>query len=485
MSATQEKMQDIERWGVFEIALEGPREGNPFVDVELAAICRHGDRRFRTRGFYDGEGVYRVRCMPGAEGAWSIETESDCPELSGRRFEFRCVAALPGNRGPVRVADRYHFAYADGSRHVSVGTTCYAWVHQSLAMQEQTLETLGAAPFNKLRMCVFPKNYQWCKTEPEIYPYEKNAHGEWDFARFYPPFFRHFEERVRALMEMGIEADIILFHPYDFGRWGFDQMRGEEDDRYLRYIVARLAAFRNVWWSMANEFDLMKNKTEADWDRFFQIVRDEDPYGRLRSIHQCHTFYDHGKEWVTHASLQTAPDKVTWAREEFDKPAVVDETGYEGTVPHVWGNLSAGALVDRFWDAAVRGGYMGHGETYLHPEDLLWWSKGGVLRGESPPRIAFLRQILEDAPPLEPLDIEPKWDNPRVVGRTGEYYLQYFGNRQPGYRDLNLPEDAQFRVDLIDTWNMEIIPVEGTYSGKCSVHFPKVRPYLAMRIRKA
>lgn len=26
---------------------------------------------------------------------------------------------------------------------------------------------------------------------------------------------------------------------------------------------------------------------------------------------------------------------------------------------------------------------------------LLWWSKGGILKGESPSRIAFLRDILE------------------------------------------------------------------------------------------
>ncbi len=35
-------------------------------------------------------------------------------------------------------------------------------------------------------------------------------------------------------------------------------------------------------------------------------------------------------------------------------------------------------MVRRFWETAVRGGYCGHGETYLHPEDILWWSKGGV-----------------------------------------------------------------------------------------------------------
>jgi hypothetical protein len=42
------------------------------------------------------------------------------------------------------------------------------------------------------------------------------------------------------------------------------------------------------------------------------------------------------------------------------------------------GNLSAEELVHRFWVGTIAGTYVGHGETYLHPQDdVLWWSKGG------------------------------------------------------------------------------------------------------------
>jgi hypothetical protein len=95
---------------------------------------------------------------------------------------------------------------------------------------------------------------------------------------------------------------LILFHPYD--RWGFATMDAATDDCYLRYVVARLAAYRNVWWSMANEYDLMPNKSMADWERFFRMVQEHDPYGHLRSVHNCFAFYDHSKPWVTHQSIQ-------------------------------------------------------------------------------------------------------------------------------------------------------------------------------------
>ncbi len=64
------------------------------------------------------------------------------------------------------------------------------------------------------------------------------------------------------------------------------------DDRYVRYVVARLSAFRNVWWSLANEFDLLFDKTEADWERWAGIVQRWDATDHLRSIHNCRVLYD-------------------------------------------------------------------------------------------------------------------------------------------------------------------------------------------------
>lgn len=54
------------------------------------------------------------------------------------------------------------------------------------------------------------------------------------------------------------------------GTLGFDGMDKASDDRYLQYCLARLTAFRNVWWSMANEFDFMKEKKDSDWAGFLR-----------------------------------------------------------------------------------------------------------------------------------------------------------------------------------------------------------------------
>ena len=39
------------------------------------------------------------------------------------------------------------------------------------------------------------------------------------------------------------------------------------DERYIRYVVARFGAYRNVWWSLANEYDfLLDTKPISQWD---------------------------------------------------------------------------------------------------------------------------------------------------------------------------------------------------------------------------
>ncbi len=480
----------IERWGIFEVSLKGPSGGNPFIDVELSAQFRQGSRVFEPAGFYDGNGVYRVRFMPDELGEWRYLTKSNRSELDGKTGKFTCVKLSPGNHGPVRVRNTCYFAYADGTPYFQIGTTCYAWVHQPDAMEEQTLATLRDAPFNKMRMCVFPKDYVYNKNEPQYYPFEGKPPKDWDYSRFNPEFFRHFEQRVGDLRELGIEADIILFHPYD--RWDFSRMNSETDDRYLRYIVARLSAYCNVWWSMANEFDHMfkiENKQMADWDRFFQIVQKNDPYNRLRGIHNGRVWYDHTKPWVTHASIQSSDlaSGKEW-RNKYRKPIVFDECKYEGNIPKGWGSITAIEMVRRFWLGTLSGCYVGHGETYLHLQDLLWWSKGGVLRGESPVRIAYLKDFMADAPPFEQLVPIPakagtSENDLYVLAKPGQYYLVYFVN--PQTITLDLTGNQPYKIDGIDPWEMKLAPIgtagagKYTFSSSRSDYIYRFTPYRA------
>ncbi|MGB3327830.1 MAG: DUF5060 domain-containing protein, partial [Thermomicrobiales bacterium] len=284
-------------YGRFELELRGPSHGNPFVEVAIAAWIAGPDGTVRVPGFYDGDGVFCVRYMPECSGDYTWTTISNARSLDGIAGTFTVMPPLPGAHGPVRVADTFHFAHADGTRHRPLGTTAYAWTHQGDALEEKTLATLATSPFTKIRMCVFPKSYLYNENEPEHFPFEGDLAQGFDLQRFNVASWRHLERRIAQLADLGIEADLILFHPYD--RWGFSTMDPVADDRYLAYAVARLASFANVWWSLANEYDLLFAKTEADWERFAAIVQRDDPSRHLLSIHNCRPFYDHSRPWVT------------------------------------------------------------------------------------------------------------------------------------------------------------------------------------------
>ena len=173
--------QTVEQWGVYEISLSGPTNGNPFLDVKFSARFTQGGSTVEANGFYDGEGMYRVRFMPEKMGDWKYETISSAAELNGKSGELAVTKPSPENHGPVRVANTFHFAYADGTHYKQLGTTCYVWQLQEEALQEQTLKTLASSSFNKLRFCVFPKRYTWNTNEPIAYPFPGNpAATNWD-----------------------------------------------------------------------------------------------------------------------------------------------------------------------------------------------------------------------------------------------------------------------------------------------------------------
>jgi hypothetical protein len=145
-------------------------------------------------------------------------------------------------------------------------------------LQERTLKTLKTAPFNKLRMSVFPKHYNYNKNEPSFYPFPRDK-GVDDFSRFNPAFFDHFESCMADLMELGIEADII---------------------------------------------------------------RQNDPYDHMAGIYNCFGFYEHGESWVSHASIKSsALHRAREWRTQYRKPIIYDECRYEGNIWEQWCNQSA------------------------------------------------------------------------------------------------------------------------------------------------
>lgn len=490
----------MELYKMFELNFEGDRPSGSETVVDLEAVFTNGSESKRVKGFYKGNGIYAVRFLPEKEGVYQWKV-SGCVEACGEEI---CVKAPDGKAHGIVRAVGTHFEYEDGTPFKPFGTTIYAMMHQEEALIGQTYETLASAPFNKVRHCVFPKHYDYNHNEPELFAFEKDENGEWDVNRPCYAFWEHFESGILKLEELGIQTDLILFHPYD--HWGFASLSLEQSKIYLDYLLRRFSAIPSVWWSMANEYDLMLEHPIEHWYEFEQFIVDNDPYHHLLGNHNCMKYYDNSRPNITHCCMQTAwvEKAAEWMR-KFNKPVVYDECCYEGNLPQNWGNISAFELVHRFWSVCTVGAYCTHGEVFLSEDEVLWWAKGGVLKGESPKRIAFLRSILEELPGcLEEWSSAPAADGeqPEVQkmmerfrqlraslseaeldalerkdkdckGRCGDrVFLQYLGRHCNGRLEWTLPEGHRYRVEVIDVWNMtrEIILEEG--SGHIEVKLP-------------
>ncbi|MBA4850382.1 DUF5060 domain-containing protein [Emticicia sp. BO119] len=509
--------QKIEQWNRFELKLPNSSDKNNFSDNLLSATFTHKDTSIIISGFYDGNNQYVIRFMPEKTGIWKYSTNSPLTTLNNKRGEFECIKAVSNNHGVVRVSQIYHFKYADSTAYFPFGTTAYAWTHMAEGVQQQTLKSLQNAGFNKIRMCVFPKNYELVKEEPPIYPYiikevKKDAKGNevkvWDFNQFNPVFFQHLEKRIDDLRTLGIEADLILFHPYDKGRWGFDEIPMAANLNYIKYLVARLASFRNVWWSLANEYDYVKSKTDKDWEALIKAVVKADPYHHLCSIHgSTAKYFDYRMPEITHTSIQDESPVINWGgsaivRSIYPKPIIFDEVGYEGNLKSRWGRYSGEEMNHLIWMGLIGGTYVTHGESFMFKDhrDTIFWAKGGKFAGKSWKRAAFARKILTETGPLEMADVSRDF---KTATNGKGTYLIYFGKEMLEYWSFDLPHKnanserpksgTKYKVEIIDTWDMTVTKVNTVFEGaevndyriadkeNRKIRLP-LKPYIALRI---
>lgn len=495
----------MKQYEMMELSFSGREPVGSKVEVDLRATFTCDSEISEVIGFYAGDGIYKIRFYPKKVGLyrWSVTGIVTC------EGEEKCISNSEAH-GMVK-ANGLHFQHEDGTKYLPFGTTIYAMVHQEKDLIDLTMKTLSEAPFNKVRFCVFPKNYDFNHNEPELFAFEKTD-GKWDVHRPCYKFWDALEERLIQLNKMDIEGDLIIFHPYD--RWGFAKFTKDECMVYLDYLTRRLAAFPNLWWSLANEFDLMDNFKKEWWAEFASFITKQDPYGHLLSNHNCFGYWDFSNQDTTHCSIQ---DELMWdvdvLQERYGKPVIFDEFCYEGTIKYHWGSLSPFEMVNRFWTTSTCGGYCTHGETYVTEDEILWWSRGGLLRGESPKRIAFLKEIMYSLP--QPITYFKKNNdytfqtiegirrgefpsiypdshtqrlltipaerlkhfidrNKEIVGHCKEdAYLKYFGRNCFYKGELELPETGCYSIEIIDVWEMTRTPVLNDVNGKVTVKLPE------------
>lgn len=169
-----------------------------------------------------------------------------------------------------------------------------------------------------------------------------------DSRRFNLPHWQKFDPLLRYAREKDMVVSVIFCE--DGMRPGVDPflkvgMGNEDEKRYYRYAVSRCAAFSNVMWDLANEYQLFRNDAWAD--QMGRLIKEIDPYHQLTSLHGHGDFHFSSSAWADFAMYQIWDEgggHPTMLRLRIDEnqtgrpmPLVNEEYGYEDHYHVGWG----------------------------------------------------------------------------------------------------------------------------------------------------
>ncbi|MGC9348167.1 MAG: DUF5060 domain-containing protein [Anaerolineae bacterium] len=293
---------------VMELVLTSTRDyQNPFADVELDAVfTAPSGRQVAIPGFYDGDGVWRVRFNPGEVGRWSYEicSRPADPELTA---EGSFEVTPRETRGFLQCTpgDAWGFRFESGEAAFLLGDTTYNLFGMAHAAEpsaqgdvEEFLRRRAKQGFGLLRVRLQvspfhgPRGYSaWQKSR--TWPWGGSEQAP-QLDRFNLDYFQTVDRVMRLVEDLGLGLEMIM------EAWGFEfpfnnraVFVPEWEDLWLRYLIARYDAFRAVYvWTLLNEYEYYP---DGDWrysrlaDRWAlrraRWVKDLAQHGHVVAVH--------------------------------------------------------------------------------------------------------------------------------------------------------------------------------------------------------
>ena len=284
------------RWEMHEFELRAASQArNPFVDANLVGEFTAPSGKTNTvEGFYDGDNKWRLRFAPTEEGDWRYRLRG---EAVGIFQEGRLRCTHPREHGLIRLhpENPCAFAYADGTAFFPMGDTCYGLYDDSSitpALRREYLETRRRQRFNFVRMSV-GHSEQRAAVDPAFWAWGGTA-AKPDLDRLNPVFFRGLDELLRDLHAREMNVELILLNFYRRPFTDTSQWTPARERLWLRYLVARYAAFNNIFlWTLANEYEThpdgryrLDRPGDVEWAKATaRRLKEFDPYRHLVTVH--------------------------------------------------------------------------------------------------------------------------------------------------------------------------------------------------------
>jgi hypothetical protein len=380
------------------------------VDGPVTVDFRHEHNTSFVDSFLDVD-RWLIRFMPSLEGAWHYK-------LADEAHTFTCTPAT--SRGPIRRSGTT-LRLSDGTPYHPLTTT---WFSHSTDSWSEACRALAASPFNRVRL------------------------------RAHPSSLPRLDDQVQDLLAIDVGAEILI---------------SSSDAAFVRELVNRLAAYRNVTWCL---------DTADDVRALAELIAEHDSSQHLISALGT---VDPGVPWLTHLSVPLENLRgVSALRRDYAKPVLVDAAGYEGDGSTPDTSLTPQEMLTRIWEGTVRGAHVTHGEWYVDADGGPWSGGGARPTGVVAQRLRLLREVLDELPDgVEPID---DYRDAPTLAVPGSYYLQYLGEHRFPERTFSLPEGT-YQVEVLDVWNHSVRRTHETVSDTLTVRLPGTQ-YQAIQIRR-
>ena len=271
----------VQQYGRFETEFRhAPVPGDPFTAVSLTAeFLSPGGSAVNIDGFYDGADCWKLRFMPDTPGVWHFRASFSDGAAAGEG-SFECVPGdLPGVIG-ADPSNPLWFGFSSGRhffmRSFHTGDCFFAenWPQTSRRAfldwaQEQGYNTLSVASFFVNRQS-YRRGMGW-KT-PSLWPLD-------------PAEYR----KAERILDDLAERRIIVF-PFAgfFGREGFNPNAHRDQERYVRYVLARWGCYWNLLFNVAGPeplLDVNPFMPRGEVDRLGMLIRKYDGYHHALTVH--------------------------------------------------------------------------------------------------------------------------------------------------------------------------------------------------------
>ncbi len=395
-------------------AVNSPALKNPFTDASLAGDFELAGsaEKIAVEGFCDSAdgSLYRIRFMPSKSGQYTFHVTFKSG-ASAQSYSGTFTALDQHRRGPLRVDPAYpwHFIWeGTGEHYFFNGTTAYwlvGWRDERTI--EYSIDRLVRLKVNRMRVSLYGRDFTvfgepvmadepWSK-DPRwtifLNPWLAQApadfyHPGFDYSRFNVPYWQKYERMLRYARERGMVISVVL----DMGDNFVHTEAGSEDERrYYRYAVNRLAAFSNITWDLGDDLDRFR---DIKWAHETGTLLEQwDPYHHLATLHaMAAQFQDRASSWPGFISYQEWSRKQHALMLESRKlqqqagriiPQANEEYGYEDHYPS-WAEPdsdSADVLRRTAWEIYMAGAYQTAGESTRRGTNIWPDTGGGWMNG--------------------------------------------------------------------------------------------------------